>query len=584
MRKIVYDVEANGLDPTKIWCIVAKDLETDEVFIWDEGVQTETDGAVNLPLRDFKAFTETVGVFVAHNQIGYDLPVLDKLLGIQIPLDKVVDTLVVSRLLDSQRPKHSLEWWGDRLGYPKVEHDEWDAYSPEMLHRCVEDVHLNHRVYTELLKEAKAKGTPKAVFRSEHRVAEIVDQQRRNGFLFDEQRAQLLLSTLQERKKELDNELLKTFIALPSFKRECTPRYKKDGTLSSVGLKGFCPSHISGGTFSVVDWPEPNLNSQQFIVRHLQNEGWVPTVFTDKGNPKLTEWVLEAASKQFPKAALVNEWDLVDRRVVMLQSWIEACDDEERIHGNVNTIGAKTHRMSHWGPNIAQVPASDKPYGEECRALFTVPEGYKLLGTDASGIQLRVLAHYVGDPAYIAEVVDGDIHTANQLAGGFATRDISKTFIYAWLLGAGAAKIGEIMGGTTKQGGAARKQFLDNTPALKRAKYKYEALAERGFIIGLDKRWIPIQDSYFTLSVLLQSGESIIMKKASELWTERALHLDWKLVAWVHDEWQTEVLAEHAEELGQIQVQAIKDAGPLLDFKCPLDGEYKVGDNWKETH
>lgn len=579
--KVVLDLEGNGLDPDKIWCIVCKDIETDEVYVWDEGNTSKANGGV----RDFKDFSASIETYIGHNLIGYDLPVLDKLLDIQIPLDNVVDTLVVSRLLDSQRGKHSLEWWGDQLGYPKVEHDEWDVYSPEMLHRCIEDVHLNHLVYKELLKEAKAKGTPKSVFRGEHRVAEIVAEMQRNGFLFDEQAGQLLLSELQGRKKELDDVLLKTFVSLPNFKREITPKIKKDGTLSTVGLRGFDIDEVTGEVpFSLVDWPEPNLNSQQFIIRHLQNEGWRPTVFTDKGNPRLTEWVLEEAAKHYPKAKLVNEWDLVDRRITMLQSWIEAIGEDGRIHGSVNTIGAKTHRMSHWGPNVAQVPATDKPYGAQCRSLFTVPAGRKLLGTDASGIQLRVLAHYVGDPAYINEVVDGDIHTANQIAGGFTSRDTAKTFIYAFLLGAGAAKVGEIIGGTTKEGGNAKYKFLQNMPALKKAKYKYEKLAERGYIIALDGRWIPIEDSYYTLSVLLQSGEAIIMKKYAELWTERAKHLDWKLVAWVHDETQTEVLAEHAEELGQIQVQALKDAGPLLGFKCPLDAEYKVGDNWSQTH
>ena len=539
--RVVVDIEANGLDPDKVWCIVAKDIDTDEVHTW------EPDN-----VGDFKNFSGNITTWIGHNLLGYDLPVLHNLLGISVPLDDVVDTLVISRLLDSQRGKHSLAWWGEELYYPKVEHDEWDVYSPEMLHRCVEDVHLNHLVYKTLLKEAKKKGTPKHVFRGEHRIAEMVEEMRRGGILFDEQGAQLLLATLQERKRELDDDLLRTFVSLPQFRREVHPRTTKSGELSRVGL--------------------------------LVNAGWKPTVFTDKGNPRLTEWVLEAAAVKFPKAKIVMEWDLVDRRIVQIQSWIDASDNEDRIHGSVNTIGAKTHRMSHWGPNMAQVPASDKPYGQDCRSLFTVPTGYRLLGTDASGIQLRVLAHYTGSEAYIKEVCDGDIHTANQKAGGFKTRDIAKTFIYAWLLGAGAPKIGEIMGENATAGGKARKLFLDNTPTLKRAKYKYEKLAERGYIIGLDKRWIPIAEPYFTLSVLLQSGEVILMKKAAELWTERAGHLDWKMVAWVHDEWQTEVKEEHAEELGQIQVQAIRDAGPLVGCLCPLDGEYKIGYNWSDTH
>ena len=570
--KVVVDLEANGLNPTKIWCIVAKDIDTNEVYTFPPE-----------SLHFFRKFSENISTWVGHNLLGYDLPVLRRLLDINVPLDNVVDTLVVSRLLDSQRVKHSLEYWGTILSQPKVEHNEWDKYSPEMLHRCTEDVHLNHMVYNALLSEAKIKKTPKEVFRSEHRIAQMVEEMRLGGILLDERGAQLLLATLTQRKRELDDELLSTFVSLPAFKREVHPRTTKTGERSRVGLKGFNLDDICGD-FSAITWPDPNLNSQQFIIRHLVNEGWKPTVFTDKGNPRLTEWVLEAAAVKFPKAKLVMEWDLVDRRITMVNSWVDASDNENRIHGSVNTIGAKTHRMSHWGPNMAQVPASDKPYGKDCRSLFTVPVGYKMLGTDASGIQLRVLAHYTGSKSYIAEVCDGDIHTANQKAGGFKTRDIAKTFIYAWLLGAGAPKIGEIMGESAQAGGKARKLFLDNTPALKRAKYKYEKLAERGFVIGLDKRWIPIAEPYYTLSVLLQSGEVILMKKAAELWTEKARHLDWKMVAWVHDEWQTEVKEEHAEELGQIQVQAIKDAGPLVGCLCPLDGEYKIGYNWSETH
>ena len=570
--KVVLDIEADGLNPTKIWCIVAKDIKTNEVYTFEPDT-----------LSDFQNFSKNISVYIGHNLIGYDLPVIHKLLNITVPLDRVVDTLVISRLLDSQRGKHSLEYWGLQLGHEKVEHNDWDVYSPEMLHRCTEDVHLNHKIYEALLQEAKTKQTPKSVFRSEHYIAQMVEEMRMGGILLDEQKAQLLLATLRQRKRELDDELLTTFISLPVFKREVHPKLTKAGEYSRVGLKGFDSADI-GGSFSSITWPDPNLNSQQFIIKHLVNAGWRPTVFTDKGNPRLTEWVLESAAEKFPKAKLVMEWDLVDRRITMVESWIDASDNDCRIHGSVNTIGAKTHRMSHWGPNIAQVPASDKPYGKNCRELFTVPDGYKMVGTDASGIQLRVLAHYTGDKDYIAEVVDGDIHTANQKAGGFKTRDIAKTFIYAWLLGAGAPKIGEIMGGTAKEGANARKLFLENTPALKRAKYKYERLAERGYIIGLDKRWIPIAEPYFTLSVLLQSGEVILMKKAAELWSEKASHLDWRMVAWVHDEWQTEVREDHAEELGKIQVQAIRDAGPLLGCLCPLDGEYKIGYNWSETH
>ena len=288
--RVVLDIEANGLDPTRIWCIVAKDIKTNKVYTFEPDT-----------ISNFKDFSTNISLYIGHNLIGYDLPAIRKLLNINVPLDRIVDTLVVSRLLDSQREKHSLQYWGEQLGHEKVEHDDWDVYSVEMLHRCTEDVHLNHKIYEALLQEAKIKQTPKSVFRSEHYIAQMVEEMRIGGILLDEQKAQLLLATLRQRKKELDDELLRTFISLPVFKREVHPKLTKAGKYSRVGLKGFNSSDI-GGSFSAITWPDPNLNSQQFIIKHLVNAGWKPTVFTDKGNPRLTEWVLEEAAKKFPKA------------------------------------------------------------------------------------------------------------------------------------------------------------------------------------------------------------------------------------------------------------------------------------------
>jgi len=229
-------------------------------------------------------------------------------------------------------------------------------------------------------------------------------------------------------------------------------------------------------------------------------------------------------------------------------------------------------------------PACDKPYGSECRALWTVGDGYKLVGCDASGIQLRMLAHYIGDPVYTAEVVDGDIHTHHLNAIGEGTRDNAKTFIYAFLLGAGGPKIGSIYGKGGKYGNKLKYEFLNRIPALKTMKYKYEAAAEAGYIIGLDGRRIPVSDPYYTMAALLQGGETVLMRRAMKLWTERSGHIDYSLLGWIHDEWQTEVKEEQAEEFGKIQRQSIIDAGVELNLRCPMDGEFKVGSNWKETH
>lgn len=578
-RAIIFDIEANGLNPDKIWCIVAKTLDDGEVYKWTPST-----------VQHFPAWCvdKDIKTFIGHYILLYDRPVLKKLLGMDIPLSDCIDTVVVSRVLDSARRKHSMEVLAvELLGKKKQEHDDWDNYSPEMLQRCITDVEINYDLYKRFVSDVKRKGTPKEVFTIEHKMASICGNIEAEGFTLKTKEAQLLLSELQQRKKELEGGLYDTFVSLPKFKKEVKPKIKKDGNLSSVGIK-----FIDGweekvaGEFSRIDWPPVNFNSQDFIVKHLMRMGWKPSVFTDKGNVRLPEWVLEEAAKKYPQAKILADWDLVDRRITQVQSWMDATDKDDKVHGSILHIGTRTTRASHFGPNLGQVPASDKPYGPQCRDLFTVsdPAKYNLLGTDASGIQLRVLAHYMNDKDYTHEVVNGDVHTKNQLAGGMTTRDMAKTFIYAFLLGAGNAKVGEIIEKDAQAGKITKQQFLERTPALKTMKYKYETLAKRGYIEAVDGRWIPVSDPYYTLSVLLQSVEAIVMKKATVLWTERAAHLDWKILTWVHDEWQTQVLIEHTEELAKIQVQAIIDAGEYYNLNCPMDGAFKIGKTWKETH
>jgi len=193
----------------------------------------------------------------------------------------------------------------------------------------------------------------------------------------------------------------------------------------------------------------------------------------------------------------------------------------------------------------------------------------------------------MNDPDYIKEVVDGDIHTKNQKAASLKTRDLAKTFIYAWLMGAGSERIGRIIGGTPKDGKATTDRFLNNTPALAEFKlHQIAGAARNGGLVGFDGRWIWIKSEHFGMSVYLQGGESCVMKWAMLDWHRKArqAELDFKQVAVVHDEFQTEVLREHADQLGEIQCQSIRDAGKFFKLNCPMDGEYRIGNNWQETH
>ena len=283
----------------------------------------------------------------------------------------------------------------------------------------------------------------------------------------------------------------------------------------------------------------------------------------------------------------------------MVKSWLESVnDDTGRVHGQVNPCGAVTGRMTHSKPNCAQVPATrfDKDgnvlwgfeggYGADCRDLWTVPKGYKLVGVDASGLELRMLAHYMNDDKYTNEILTGDIHTANQKSAGLRTRDQAKTFIYAFLYGAGVLKLGSVAGGGASLGTQLQRNFLDNTPALKQLRTNVQRKAKKGWVRGLDNRKLHIRSEHSALNTVLQSAGAIIMKKALILLDEYAKQykIDYKFVLNVHDEFQCEVREDQADFFGGLAVGSIVQAGKYFNLNCPLDGEYKVGETWQQTH
>jgi hypothetical protein len=511
---------------------------------------------------------------------------MQKFLGLSFEQVNVVDTLLLSRLENPSRDGgHSLRSWGERLKFPKGDHNDWTKVTPEMITYCQQDVRVTEKLYEHLTNLLAA--FPGESIDLEHQVQNIISKQISYGWLLDQEKCYGLLAKLKERRMDLEDEVQRKFHPLPKFVKRITPKKKADGTISIVNLKFLGGNWVNvGGEFSRVDFPEFNLGSRQQIGKYLQFFGWVPKDFTEKGQPIVNEDVLSHV-KDIPEAQMIAEYLLVQKRTSQINSWLEAVNPEDgRVHGNVNSIGAVTGRMTHNNPNMAQVPASYSPYGKECRACWTVPKGYKLVGADASGLELRMLAHYMNDKEYTHEVINGDVHTANQKAAGLATRDAAKTFIYAFLYGAGDAKIGSIVGGTSKDGAKLKSLFLDNTPSLRNLRERVEAACARGHLRGLDGRKLIIRSSHAALNTLLQSAGAVVMKKALTLLDEYATihNIEYQFVGNIHDEFQAEVKASQAEKFGWLAVECIKAAGERLELKCPLDGEYKVGDTWAETH
>jgi DNA polymerase I-like protein with 3'-5' exonuclease and polymerase domains len=208
------------------------------------------------------------------------------------------------------------------------------------------------------------------------------------------------------------------------------------------------------------------------------------------------------------------------------------------------------------------------------------------VGVDASQLELRMLAHYMADEEYINEIINGDIHTVNQNLAGLKSRDQAKTFIYALIYGAGDEKIGSVVGGNREEGRRLRERFLSGNPPFKALKSRVERAATKGFLKGLDGRKIFLRHKHAALNTLLQGGGAILMKQGLVLLDEllKLNTIDYKFVANIHDEWQIEVKESQAECVGVFGIEAIEEASKYYNMRCPLTGEYNIGDNWYETH
>ena len=572
--KLIFDIETDDLDATKVWCIVAKELDGKSYrFTPDE-------------IEDGIKLLQDADTLIGHNIIGFDLPVLGNLYNFKYN-GKIIDALVMSRLYNPVRENgHSLKTWGYRLGIPKQEQPEFESYTPAMLNYCEQDVILNEAVYKYLLDEGT--GFSKQSFDLEQRTASIIREQEKTGFYFDSQQAMTLLAQLSQNKADVEDEVQKTFKPKWVEDRMVLPYTNKNGELSKRGLTDdeYENILISGNREpfmrrKLVDF---NLGSRKQIGEYLIDFGWQPEKFTPTGQPIVDEGTLKKIT-HIKEAKLIADYLLYQKRIAQVSSWIDELKDD-RVHGRVIPNGTITGRMTHRNPNMAQVPNLGSPYGKECRACWTVPEGYKLVGIDASGLELRMLAHYMNDADYIEEVVNGDIHSTNQELAGLKTRDQAKTFIYALVYGAGDFKIGKIINGDIKKGKALRERFFRNLPALKKLKDRVQQASNRGFLKGIDGRKIYVRSQHASLNTLLQGCGAIVMKQAMVNLHEliKLNTVDAQFVANIHDEWQLQVKESQADYIGRLGVESIEKVTEQFNMRCDLTGQYKIGGNWSETH
>lgn len=547
MKRLAIDVETDGLDATKIWCAVTKDIDTNEVNTW-------------LEAKELRQYVGDQDLLIGHNIIGFDLPVLSRLWNLNTKSNPLRDTLIMSRLLNPVLEKgHSLDSWGERLGLKKGDFNDFDGgLSEDMVAYCIQDVEISHSLFTHL--DAGLLDWGKSVD-LEHEVAMVVKIQEQNGFKLDVPKCMVMLADWQQTLMDIEEELQQVFQPIT------TQRFSdKTGKQLKDKVEVFNPG------------------SRKQIAERLMSLGWKPRKHTEKGSVIVDEKVLQTV--KIPQAKPILRYLLLQKRVAQVKSWVENVSERGRVHCQVRTNGAITGRMTHSKPNLAQVPRVGSEYGEECRSVWIVDEGNVLCGADASQLELRMLAHYMDDPAYTREILEGDIHTANMKAAGLTDRDQAKTFIYAFLYGAGSAKIGQIVAGGEREGKRLIDSFLKNTPALQKLRDKVSRLAEKGWLPGLDGRRLIVRSQHAALNTLLQGAGAVIMKQALIILNRKLIHanMDARFVANVHDEWQIETTEQDAETVGHFAVQSIRQAGIRLKLRCPLDGEFKVGLNWAATH
>lgn len=661
---LIFDNETNGLIPEldRIHCIAMRDTKKGETHrANDHGSKLSIEGGVRM--------LEEAADICGHNIIGFDIPATQKVYPWFVPKGRVWDTLIMSQLIftnltddDFDRirqherdiaagrrvagifpkkliGKHSLEAWGWRMGIWKGDYsdmmkakglDPWESWNQEMDDYCVQDIRVTAKLYDKLM----AQGFSEESIRLEHDIAPILRRQEAYGFLFDKEKALELEATLVGLRAELVEKLRAVF-----------PPWQAKAGILIPKRDNKAKGYVTGVPFQKWKTVTFNPGSRQHIAGRLTAlYGWKPTEFTNDGKPKMDETTLEGL--KYPEVPLLIEYLTVEKRLGQLsegkQAWFKAVKADGRIHGRVNQNGAVTGRMTHSNPNMAQVPSSGSLYGPECRALFMVPKGKKLVGADASGLELRCLAHFMGRwdaGSYSKVILEGDVHSVNGAAlfgldadtfvagrkdetllldaagahpgsgeylrglnpGARSTakvkdyydslRNVAKTFIYAFLYGAGDAKIGSIVGGGAKRGAELKAKFLKGLPALASLiKAIQTACREKGYLKGLDGRKLHVRSPHAALNTLLQGAGAIVMKKALVLLDRRLQEMglipgtDYEFVGNIHDEWQIEVSEEHADAVGAAATDAIFRAGEHFGFRCPLAGEFKVGNNWHDTH
>ena len=607
--RLVYDIETDGLDATTIWVLVAYNLDTDQMYTFSD--HDNLHGSI----ADGVRLLENAELLIGHNIIGFDNRQVDKLYNTNLNDKRNHDTFIMSQVLRYKRKhRHGLAGWGEALGNKKIEYDDWSHYNREMLKYCKQDVLVNRDVYLKLLEEYKRihARNPKIKegLKVEHDVAVFNARVREHGWLLQTDKAKSTLSAMSSRMDEIES-IIEPLLGNKTVyidKEPKTPKYKKNGEYNANTVRilseyfghAVDPSdtHLmpAGGEFQRTKEEPIELGSTDLVKDWMLNNGWKPDEYQKKKigfewvtmGPKLTETSLNAWK---PYGPLVSEYYTLRSRKSVIEGWLEK-QVNGRLHGNMWTCGTPTFRCRH--EVIVNLPAVDAEWGKEIRELLVADDGYVVVGADSSGNQLRGLCHYVRNNDFTNEVIYGDQHQRNADILQ-CSRPVAKSYLYAYLFGAGDGKLGQVLTGKNNPtvGKRSKEAFAKGIKGLGELREKISKIWKstnhtqgEGWIPGLDGRPVFVPSDHQTLNYLLQSAEGITCKAAVSYAMQKIKEegIDAQPRLFYHDEQAWICKPEDADKVGKILKDSFKIGPTWFDVNCMDGGDPCIGGSYADVH
>ena len=607
--RLVFDIETDGLDATKIWCLVMKDIDSGRIMRYTDH-SNKYEGSIEHGL----AMLKNAELLVAHNGIGFDALMILKIYGIDLYDKKFFDTWIASQVLNYRRPhKHGLAGWGAHLKYPKLDYDDWSGFSDEMMVYCSRDVQLNYVIFKKLMEELERLAKPQPLIRegikSEMEAAKFDAYCRYYGWEFDTANALKLLDKIKLRMSVIENNIEPKLPKVTKLidKTPKLPKFTKKGYYTATTARIL--SEYLNKPIAVEDtkaWPAgkefqrkitapANLGNLEQVKEYLYSIGWEPDDWKMerigrefvKKTPKLTKTSLDKLGFD---GSSIHHWTTLRSRKGVVEGWMRDLKDN-RLHGKLWIVGTPTFRCRH--EVIANLPAADAELGKELRELLIAEPGRKIVGADSSGNQFRSLAHYVKSDELTNQILSGDIHQYNADIIG-TDRRTAKTWIYAFLFGAGATKLGQVLtgSGNLKAGKESMSKYGDAIPGLKSLKNRIESIwnttvnhGPEGYIPGLDGRRVYTPQPYQTLNYLLQSCEAITTKSALVYQMEmiKKEKLDAQPRLYYHDEVAWSVAEKDAERVLKILTDSFAEGPKNVGVEI-MAGEGTIGNTYADVH